>query len=103
MKKLKQFFPAGLAMAALAFPGCDIERRPAAVNLPQASNYKQGSQRFQIERIAVFEDSLAYQGTRGIYLIRDTQTGQVLFGVSGIGVAQLVPHKSGKATVEDER
>jgi len=58
--------------------------------------------RIEIERIGVFEDGLAYDNRRGVYLIRDKQTGREYFGVSGIGIQELASHEqctsSGKTT-----
>lgn len=61
------------------------------------------SDRFKVERVAVIEDDLAYHDRRGIYLIKDTKTGQEFIGVSGIGVSELGTHAAGKAILPDER
>jgi hypothetical protein len=64
---------------------------------------KQSVSRFVVERVGVIEDELAYYSRRGLYLIRDTKTGQEFVGLSGVGVSELGRHQSGKATVADER
>lgn len=61
------------------------------------------SQRITVERIAVIQDSIAYEGKRGVYVIRDTQTGKEYFGISGVGVTELGSHSIGKTRAEDER
>ena len=43
--------------------------------LPANAYYKEGSKRFVIERIEVVTDDMAYNDRRGVYLIRDTETG----------------------------
>lgn len=62
----------------------------------------QGS-RISVNRIGIFEDSVAYRSKRGIYLITDTKTGTEYIGVSGIGISELGTHRQGKQNVEDER
>lgn len=66
------------------------------------------SSRFHVERVDVFKDGLAYNDRRGIYVIRDKQTGREFIGVSGIGITEQSAHttscgKSCTRTVEDER
>jgi hypothetical protein len=53
--------------------------------------------------VGVIEDELAYYKRRGLYLIRDTKTGQEFIGLSGVGVSELGRHPSGKTSVADER
>ena len=59
--------------------------------------------RFTVSRVGVFEDEIAYDNIRGIYIIVDTKTGEQFVGVSGIGISELGSHRSGKTTVSDER
>ena len=59
--------------------------------------------RFEVTRVQKVYDSLAYDGKRGIYLIKDTETGATYFGVSGIGVTELGSHSNGKTRRTDER
>lgn len=59
--------------------------------------------RFEIDRIEVFSDELAYDGQRGIYLIKDSKTGSQYVGISGIGISSLGHHSTGKTTSLDER
>lgn len=59
--------------------------------------------RISVTRIAVFPDDIAYEGRRGIYLIKDAETGKEFFGVSGVGISELGSHSSGKTHFEDER
>lgn len=90
-------------IAALAvFTGC----RPAAdtnMRISTPSTAATTSTRFEVARIGVFEDSLAYGDRRGIYVIKDTKTGKEYVGVSGIGVSELGSHRAGKTSVSDER
>ena len=48
--------------------------------------------RATVTRIGVFEDDLAYNSKRGVYLIRDEKTGKEYLGVSGIGISELGSH-----------
>lgn len=60
--------------------------------------------RVTVTRIGVFEDNLAYNERRGIYLIKDNQTGQEYVGVSGVGISEIGEHTCGKnCTEQDER
>ncbi len=63
--------------------------------------------RVTVERIGVFKDDLAYGDRRGVYIIRDTQTGREFIGVSGIGISELGSHgvQNGKNSnfLKDER
>lgn len=61
------------------------------------------NQRVSVTRLGVFEDDLAYSDKRGVYLIVDQETGKEFIGVSGIGIAEVGSHSSGKARYEDER
>lgn len=59
--------------------------------------------RVTITRIGVFDDSIAYAGQRGIYIITDHKTGKEFIGISGIGISETGEHKDGKTTHQDER
>lgn len=59
--------------------------------------------RIRVTRIGVFEDGIAYENRRGIYLITDTKTGKEYLGVSGIGISELGEHSIGRQKSEDER
>lgn len=61
------------------------------------------SQRVEITRLGVFHDGLAYDNKRGIYLIKDRETGKEFIGISGIGITEVGDHQSGKSRFEDER
>lgn len=79
------------------------------VRATNGSVYDEGKPvgRFKVTRVGVFSDDIAYRGTRGLYLIVDTETGRELFGASGVGISDLGSHSqpAGKIirTVEDER
>ena len=81
---------------------CACGRSPAPEELTLQVNSESGS-RFSVTAVGAFDDRLAYNGRRGIYVIRDTATGQEFVGVSGIGISELGSHKSGKRDVTDER
>ena len=61
------------------------------------------TQRFIVNLVQVVDDPLAYNGKRGIYMIKDLSTEKEFVGVSGIGISELGSHNSGDDTVRDER
>lgn len=75
---------------------------PRSGKLIENDNYE-NKLRVEITRISVFYDDLAYDGKRGVYLIKDKDTGKEFIGVSGIGISELGSHSSGKAHHSDER
>jgi hypothetical protein len=106
MKKLADlgavgFFICALFVWLLIFvAGCmPTPDTPLNVESPM----KVDNQRFQVTRVGVIEDNLAYQNRRGIYIIRDTKTEQEYIGVSGIGISEMGNHSSGKTSIADER
>ena len=62
-----------------------------------------GSSRVEVKRIGVIEDDRAYCNRRGIYIIKDKDSGKEFIGVSGIGISELGSHSAGKSTISDER
>ena len=62
-----------------------------------------GSNRYKVTRVAVFEDSLAYDRKRGIYEITDRESGRTYLGFSGIGICEVARHPVGKTSMPDER
>ena len=90
------------AMACLSLAGCEFQAPPT-----KKITMLERSDRFQVDRVAIFEDRLAYEEKRGIYIIRDLQTGKEYVGVSGIGISEVGSHlrSSGKHShaVQDER
>lgn len=95
-----------LLAACVALAGCGPD---PTMSQPETSSgaMTAESERFRIERIEVFRDGLAYDGTRGVYVIKDKRTGREFIGVSGIGISEVGHHaqSNGKTTyyVEDER
>lgn len=60
--------------------------------------------RVEVTRIGVFADNLAYDGLRGVYLIKDSETGAEFIGISGVGISAIGHHGCGKGcTTKDER
>lgn len=58
----------------------------------------------EVVRIGIFEDNIAYNDRRGIYRIKDRQTGKEYLGISGVGVVETGNHICGKnCIVRDER
>jgi secreted trypsin-like serine protease len=90
-------------VAVVVLAGCGPD--PDMVMQTQSANQTnvQTSGRVTVTRIGVFRDDAAYNSTRGIYIITDTNTGQEYIGVSGIGISEMGSHSAGKARVTDER
>lgn len=100
MKRILIVLAAGLAMA-----GCG-QRDPAyaeqeARMTPVNATNQPG--RFIVSRVQIIRDDLAYDYKRGVYVIKDSVTGKEYIGLSGVGIAELGSHQSGKTTVTDER
>lgn len=85
-------------LAALAMFGCDA--RPTQ-NVAVETSATEG--RVSVRRIECVQDSLAYGGVRGIYIITDNKTGKEFIGISGIGISEIGSHSSGKTLHQDER
>ena len=94
--------PFAVALLCLSQAGCEVQAPPPKKNL-----VLERTDRFQVVRVATFEDRLAYGNTRGIYIIRDLQSGKEYVGMSGVGISELGQHprNAGKQThiVPDER
>lgn len=94
--------------AALFLCGCEPQNKPQPVaqdvDMPQPI---EGKARFQVSIVGQFADDFAYRGRRGIYIIKDTETGAEYLGVSGVGVSEVGSHTTGsgrnRRTVQDER
>lgn len=89
----------GICLCGLSSTSCSPK---PTTNLHSTALQKDES-RFQVTLTDVFEDDLAYDDRRGIYLIRDTKTGQEFVGVSGVGISELGSHQAGKVRLQDER
>jgi len=72
--------------------GCDLPPQPVKVEMQLASELSSESSRISVIKLSQFEDSLAYREYRGVYLIKDKQTGAEFIGVSGIGISELGSH-----------
>lgn len=97
--------PALVLAAALALAACQPppQRMPLHVDEPMAVESGAASYRFEVTRVGTFKDRLAYGDVRGVYLVRDRETGAEFVGVSGVGISELGSHASGETTVRDER
>jgi hypothetical protein len=60
-------------------------------------------QRFDVENVQNFKDDIAYNGVRGIYIVKDNLTGKEYIGISGVGISETGSHSAGKTRVSDER
>lgn len=86
-----------VVLVAVGLTSCS---EPATVTMNVVQTLS--NSRIQVTRLGVFEDNIAYGGRRGIYLIKDNETGQEFLGVSGIGINTLGAHGKHNS-VKDER
>jgi hypothetical protein len=96
---------AALALLAGCGPAPDMplkQRQEDQDSTARPANVRDND-RIEVTRIGVFRDSLAYNAKRGVYVIRDKQTGREYVGISGVGISEVGNHLSGKVTVPDER
>jgi hypothetical protein len=89
-------------MVAMLLAGCDENPQFAQSRHPDPLSVGQNT-RVIVSRIGVFQDNLAYDGKRGIYIIQDLETGTELVGISGVGIAITGSHAAGKSRLKDER
>lgn len=111
MKKLTMLFVAILALA-----GCMSEaeraeydkqasQRRAVIQLPSEKppifvDEKKPApppERFEVLRVQVITDYMAYNNARAIYILKDRETGREFVGLSGVGIAELGRVTCGKA------
>lgn len=98
---------AAVAECVLLLAGCDQGPQPAHSQMALASQMSADADRVSVTKLSEFRDELAYNNWRGVYLIRDKQTGMEFIGISGVGISEVGSHslQSGKVrtTHEDER
>ena len=98
-----------VAYCSLLLTGCDTPAPDTQMQTTSPSSIDKREiepmvgPRFAVTRVGVFHDPIAYDSVRGIYVIRDSQTGREYVGISGIGIAETGSHRAGKTTVEDEQ
>lgn len=89
-------------VVCLSLAGCEFHAPP-----PENVVMLEKTERFKVDRVASFEDRLAYEDVRSIYIIHDLQTGKEYIGVSGIGISEVSRHSktAGKhpRAAQDER
>lgn len=101
MNSLSKIITAGTL--ALSIVGCDPEPTIRMKDEGETKVELQTDCKYEIKRVAVFEDNLSYNGKRGVYEVIDKKTGQTYLGISGIGITERASHSAGKSTVQDER
>ena len=96
-----------LITAVLLLSACDNEPAPAKSTMAVSSQLSSDADRIKVTKMSEFRDGLAYDNWRGVYLIRDKQTGREYIGISGIGISEVGSHSQlvGKVQqqVRDER
>jgi hypothetical protein len=83
----------------------DVPSTAATLNFPkqqpQAVIEKPIPPRFSLSRVQIVKDDLAYSRERGVYILKDSQTGTEYIGVSGIGITELGRVGCGKACTKE--
>lgn len=94
-----------ILLFAVLITGCDFPQPPPEKWVPLADPVplETGGHRINVTFIGKFVDDLAYDNVRGIYIIKDNDTGKEFVGISGIGISELGSHASGKDRIKDER
>lgn len=101
---MKALILASLFLAAAAPDSCVPQPPPEKwVPLADPVPLETGGHRISVTYLGKFYDKLAYEDVRGIYIIRDSETGKEFVGISGIGISELGSHASGDDTIKDER
>ncbi len=86
----------GIMLLASCSP--DVKYMPMANEFPN-----QTTDRVEVKLVGVFQDYLAYNGKRGVYVIVDKKTGKEFIGISGVGISETGSHPTGKSSTTDER
>lgn len=94
---------AAAGLVALTLVGCGPSPTIQMQRETQQKIEMETASRYEIKRVAVFQDEIAYNEVRGIYELKDKETGKIYIGISGIGITERGYHQSGKTTAEDER
>lgn len=100
MKRAMIIMAAALALAGCGRPDAHYQEQRDRMVPIEAANQPG---RFIVSRVQIIADELSYNSKRGVYTIKDTVTGKEYVGLSGVGIAELGSHSSGKTTVTDER
>lgn len=79
-----------LLCVALALAACRPPPQIGTLSLAETTG--ENGKRYGLELQQVVLDPLAYNRTRGVYVLRDKQTGREWIGVSGIGLSELGSH-----------
>ena len=95
---MKSFLVGFLAAVALmVLYGCGDEEKFPTEGVPLLRG---NSTRVEVTLISLFTDDLAYNGQRGVYIIKDTYTGVEYIGISGVGISAVGEHQKNET---DER
>lgn len=82
----------------LVMAGCNETKPDTPLRTSSPVMKAESGARFEVERVGVFADDLSYGGRRGIYILKDTQTGKEYVGVSGVGISELGSHTTTTST-----
>lgn len=90
-----------LCLAGLAIASC---APPPTMGMTTDQQEMAANNDWEVRRVAVFADDLAYENRRGLYLLTEKSTGRKWVGISGVGISEMGSHPCGKGCIrEDER
>lgn len=78
-----------------------VLRAPVATPAPVTSAAPVPPARFSLARVQIVKDELAYARERGIYILKDNESGREYIGVSGIGITEIGRHNCGKGCTQE--
>jgi hypothetical protein len=91
--QVAQFVDVPSTAAVLRAPVAVPQAAPAAAPAPVM--------RFTLARAQIVKDELAYGRERGVYILKDNETGREYIGVSGIGITEIGRHNCGKGCTKE--
>ena len=86
----------------LFLTGCEVFIKEDSVN-DNKIVFQEENKRFELAKVQEFRDFSAYNSYRGIYILKDKNTNKEYIGISGVGIAEIGSHTTGKTTTTDER
>ena len=85
----------------IVFTGCQTETYK--IQTPDNGELAGANGRFEVKKVQSFLDYDAYNGSRSIFIITDTNSNKEYIGISGVGISELGSHMVGKTHITDER
>jgi hypothetical protein len=84
-------------VATMLILGCEPPK-PVSHTLAQSAD-----SRFSVTLAGEFYDNIAYGSKRGIYVLRDSETGRDYVGISGVGIAEISSHSESNGKTSSQK